>query len=137
MRNALFYQKLGKLLYAVAAADEKVTPQERIALNNEIRERLLHKERDTDGYGTNEAWLTDFSFETAEDLLLAPSESFQEFLDFAKLYKNELSEDEIEICLRLSDHMANAYHQINKKENKILSQLRNFLQSVNASKLIF
>lgn len=137
MRNALFYQELGKLLYAVAAADETITPQERNALNKGIRERLLHRERDTDRYGTSEAWLTDFSFETAEDTLLSPKEALQEFLDFAKLYKNELSDDEIEICLKLSDHMANAYHRTNQKENEFLMQLRNFLHTIHASKLIF
>jgi len=44
MGTALFYKELGKLLYAIAIADETVTEQEKAAVSQLIRERLLHKE---------------------------------------------------------------------------------------------
>ncbi len=137
MGNSLFYRELGKLLYAIAAADNTITDIERKTLGKEISERLLHKETATDKYGTNKAWDTQFSFETAEDAGISPDEAFDDFLSYTKAYKNEMSDDEVEICLKLADHIADSYHHINKKENNFLGQLRNFLMTMRASKLIF
>jgi hypothetical protein len=137
MGNSLFYRELGKLLYAIAAADNNITSAERKSLSNEITQRLLHKERSTDAYGTNKAWDTQFSFETTEDQGTTVDEAFDEFLDYIKTYKNQLKEDEVDICLKLADHIADSYHHINKKENKLLAQLRQALMQMRAAQLIF
>lgn len=137
MGNSLFYKELGKLLYAIAAADNNISDAERKSLGKEITERLLHKERSTDSYGTSKAWDTQFSFETTEDQGATADEAFHEFLGYIKSYKNELSEDEVDICLKLADHIADSYHHINKKENKLLAQLRQSLMQMRAAKLIF
>jgi len=137
MGNTMFYKELGKLLYAIAAADNTITDAERKSLGKEISERLLHKERATDQFGTNKAWDTQFSFETTEELVGSADEAFNEFLDYIKEYKNEMSEDEVDICLKLADHIADSFHHINKKENKLLSQLRHSLMQMRAAKLIF
>ncbi|MEY3541834.1 MAG: hypothetical protein RLZZ204_646, partial [Bacteroidota bacterium] len=106
MGNSLFYKELGKLLYAIAAADNTITTAERKSLGKEITERLLHKERSTDRYGTNRAWDTQFSFETSEDQGVTADAAFDEFLGYIKTYKNDLKEDEVDICLKLADHIA-------------------------------
>lgn len=137
MGNSLFYKELGKLLYAIAAADNNITDAERKSLGKEITERLLHKERSTDAFGTNTAWHTQFSFETTDEKGSSADEAFDEFLSYIKSYKNELSEDEVDICLKLADHIADSYHHINKKENKLLAQLRQSLMQMRAAKLIF
>ncbi len=137
MGNSLFYNELGKLLFAIAAADNTITVAERKSLGKEITERLLHKENATDPYGTSKAWDTQFSFETTEDQGTSADEAFDEFLSYIKAYKNELSEDEVDICLKLADHIADSYHHINKKENKLLAQLRQSLMQMRAAKLIF
>jgi len=137
MGTALFYKELGKLLYAIAIADETVTEQEKAAVSKLIRERLLHRERDEDRFGSNEAWITQFSFDTTEDSYTNAEEAFQEFLDFAKAYKNELTDQDLDVCISLSEHMADAYHHINEKEHAMLKELREFLKSINGPKLIF
>ena len=137
MGNSLFYKELGKLLYAIAAADNNISAAERKSLGKEITERLLHKERSTDRYGTSKAWDTQFSFETSEDQGVTADDAFDEFLGYIKTYKNDLKEDEVDICLKLADHIADSYHHINKKENKLLSQLRHSLMQMRASQLIF
>jgi hypothetical protein len=76
MGNSLFYKELGKLLYAIAAADNTITTAERKSLGKEITERLLHKERSTDRYGTSKAWDTQFSFETSEDQGVTADDAF-------------------------------------------------------------
>jgi len=137
MGNSIFYKELGKLLYAIAAADNTITEAERKSLGKEITERLLHKEIATDQFGTSKAWDTQFSFETTEEIGSSADEAFNEFLDYIKEYKNDMSEDEVDICLKLADHIADSFHHINKKENKFLSQLRHSLMQMRAAKLIF
>lgn len=136
MSTGLFYEELGKLIYAIALADEKITPVERETMGKLISERLLHKEKDTDRFGTNEAWITEFSFETAEESGMGSDEAIENFMDFAKVYKDEISDEEIDLCIKMADHMADAFHHINKKEHKLLVQLRSFLMEMQASRLI-
>lgn len=137
MGTALFYKELGKLLYAIAIADETVTDQEKAAVSKLIRERLLHKETDEDRFGSNEAWITQFSFDTAEDSYTTAEEAFQEFLDFAKAYKHDLTDQDLDVCISLSEHMADAYQHVNEKEHAMLKELREFLKTINGPKLIF
>ena len=137
MSTALFYKELGKLLYAMALADNSISKEEKEVITKQIAERLLHKEVDTDQFGSNEAWITQFSFDTTEEAGESADETFEEFLTFIKQYRNELTEQEIEICYRLSEHVANAYRHVNKKESKMLSSLRNYLMGLHTAQLIF
>lgn len=118
MSTKLFYSELGKLLYAIANADNIINQKEKEALTKLITERLLQKEKDTDRYGSNEAWFTQFSFDTSEDAIESTENAFKNFLDFVKEYKNELTEDELALCLKLSEHLADSYHHVNKKKIK-------------------
>jgi len=137
MSTKLFYAELGKLLYAIANADTNISQTEKETLTKLITERLLQKEKDTDRYGTNEAWFTQFSFDTSEEIIESTENAFENFLDFVKEYKNELTEDELALCLKLSEYLADSYRHVNKKENKILTELRTQLMNLHASHLIF
>lgn len=137
MSTKLFYAELGKLLYAIANADTIINQTEKETLTKLITERLLQKEKDTDRYGTNEAWFTQFAFDTSDENIESTENAFRNFLDFVKQYKNELTEDELTLCLKLSEHLADSYRHINKKENKILAELRSQLMNLHASHLIF
>lgn len=124
MSTPLFYEELGKLLYAIAMADERIDDGERESISRLITERLLHREKDTDRYGTNEAWITRFSFETAEDSGVGAAEAMDNFIDFTKAYQQELTEHEFDLCIKLANSVADTFHHINKKENSMLTQLR-------------
>jgi hypothetical protein len=137
MSTKLFYAELGKLLYAIANADANINQAEKESLTKLITERLIQKEKDIDRYGTNEAWFTQFSFDTSEETIESTENAFENFLDFVKEYKNELTEEELALCLKLSEHLADSYHHINKKENKILTELRTQLMNLHAAHLIF
>lgn len=137
MSTELFYTALGKLLYAVAIADDSISKKEKQTISNLISERLLQKERETDQYGTNNAWITQFSFETSEAMSLKEEEAFENFLEFTREYRNELNEYELSLCLKLAEHLSDAYYHVNNKENKLLIELRANLLSLQASQLIF
>lgn len=137
MSTELFYLALGKLLYAVAIADDSISKKEKQTISNLISERLLKKERETDRFGTNDEWITQFSFETSEAMSLKEEEAFENFLEFTHEYRNELNEDELSLCLKLAEHLSDAYYHVNNKENKLLIELRTNLMSLQASQLIF
>lgn len=137
MSTALFYKELGKLLYAMALADNTISNEEKEEVSKQIAERLLHKEMDADQFGSNEAWITQFSFDTTEDAGENAEEAFEEFLSFVKQYRNELTAQEIDICYKLSEHVANAYRHVNKKESNILRTLRTYLMGLHTAQLIF
>jgi uncharacterized protein YpuA (DUF1002 family) len=137
MSNHLFYSSLGKLLYAVAISDTTISDTEKKIITKLIRERLIQKETKTDALGTNEAWFTDFAFETAEEASLSEEDAFDEFVAYAESYKHILSDEEIQLCQTLSNELADSYRHINKKEHRILNELRTFLINLQASQLIF
>lgn len=137
MSTQLFYSSLGKLLYAVAVSDNTISETEKEAITKLIRERLIQKETKTDTVGTNEAWFTEFAFETAEEASISEEDAFDEFVTYAEAYKNKLSEEEIQLCQTLSNQLADSYRHINKKEHRILNELHTFLINLQASQLIF
>ena len=132
-----FYSELGKLLYAVANADGTISVQESAEISNQIRERLLHREMNTDRFGSNKAWVTQFAFDTAVDKNLNPRDVLHAFMDYAREQADTLTDQEIDTCLNMCDHIADAYRYRNKKENELIAQLRAFLMELHSSHLIF
>jgi hypothetical protein len=132
-----FYSELGKLLYAVANADGNISVQESAEISNQIRERLLHREMNTDRFGSNKAWVTQFAFDTAADKNLNPGDVLHAFMDYAREQADRLTDQEIDTCLNMCDHIAEAYRHRNKKENELITKLRAFLMELHSSHLIF
>jgi hypothetical protein len=56
MNHHLFYKELGRLLYAIAAADGRVSPAEVRRLHEVVGQVLVPAEPSTDKYGTDQAW---------------------------------------------------------------------------------
>jgi hypothetical protein len=132
-----FYSELGKLLYAVANADGNISVLESAEISKQIRERLLHQEMNTDRFGSSKAWVTQFAFDTAVDKNLNSREVLNAFMDYAREQADRLTDQEIDICLNMCDHIAEAYRHRNKKENDLIAQLRAFLMELHSSHLIF
>jgi hypothetical protein len=132
-----FYSELGKLLYAVANADGNISVLESAEISKQIRERLLHREMNTDRFGSSKAWVTQFAFDTAVDKNLNSREVLNAFMDYAREQADRLTDQEIDICLNMCDHIAEAYRHRNKKENDLIAQLRAFLMELHSSHLIF
>ena len=137
MKNKLFYTELGRLLYAVANADDDINRKEKETITKLIQERMLQHEMDQDQFGTNEAWQTQFAFDTAEDSTLDPKAVLDEFLVYSDAHKKELSDEELQLGISLAEHLADAYRHKNKKENSMLTTLRSHLWNIHRSQLIF
>lgn len=137
MKNKLFYTELGRLLYAVANADDDINRKEKETITKLIQERMLQHEMDQDQFGTNEAWQTQFAFDTAEDSTLDPKAVLDEFLAYSDAHKKELSDEELQLGISLAEHLADVYRHKNKKENSMLTTLRSHLWNIHRSQLIF
>jgi hypothetical protein len=91
----------------------------------------------TDRFGSSKAWVTQFAFDTAVDKNLNSREVLNAFMDYAREQADRLTDQEIDICLNMCDHIAEAYRHRNKKENDLIAQLRAFLMELHSSHLIF
>jgi hypothetical protein len=59
-------------------------------------------------------------------------------LSTEKVYdKHELTNQDLEACISLSEHMAEAYNHVNDKEHAMPKELRELLKKINRPKLIF
>jgi hypothetical protein len=132
MDMKMFYAELGNLLYAIADVDGIITPQEKKELHDLIASRLTQREVQTDEYGTNDAWYTEFGFDVAEEKGTSSEEAFASFAAFLETYKLNINRQTREICLALANKLAETYHYTNQKEKALIQKLKELLFSVEA-----
>ncbi|HXH19315.1 MAG TPA: hypothetical protein VNJ07_09560, partial [Chitinophagales bacterium] len=71
-----FYQKLGHLCYAIAAADEKLTPAETSQLKRLVTEEWLEVEDSLDEYGEDAAFQAEIVFDWLSDSYVSSEDAF-------------------------------------------------------------
>jgi hypothetical protein len=98
MEAQLFYKELGRLLYAIAAADGTVQDKELATLKRIVKEELAPLEASTDHFGTDQAYITEFGERRK-----------------ALIYK-------------AADSVATAFHGVGKKEMPLLIELHRHLE---------
>jgi hypothetical protein len=123
MRYNQFYSELGKLLYAVADIDGKVTAKEKAMLKEVVHKELVPAEGHTDSFGTDAAYYTEFEFEIMEESKADPEAAFESFLNFLDNNKHEVSADMLRTARRSARKIAHTFSNINKKERDMLSRL--------------
>jgi uncharacterized tellurite resistance protein B-like protein len=127
MEAQLFYKELGRLLYAIAAADGKVTAQEIGTLKRIVSEELVPQEASTDHFGTDQAYITEFEFDVLADRDASSEGAFDSFIAYMARHKNDLAPERRELIYRAADAVADAFHGVNKAELPLLIELRNHL----------
>lgn len=126
IRNA-FYQNLGKLFYAIAMADKKVTPYEIKKLKEDVRKYWVPVDKIDDEFGTDAAFQIEIVFDW---LLLEEKESahyYQEFLDFYKEHPVFFTLDIKKLIWQTADDIASSFSGKNKSELIILAKLKQLL----------
>lgn len=127
MEAQLFYKELGRLLYAIAAADGKVTDNEVRALKRIVSEQLVPQEASTDHFGTDQAYITEFEFEVLADRSASSEEAFDSFIAYMSRHKNDLEKERKQLIYRSADAVANAFHGVGKAELPLLIELHKHL----------
>lgn len=127
MEAQLFYKELGRLLYAIAAADGKVSDKEVATLKRIVSEELVPMEATTDHFGTDQAYITEFEFEVLADRGASVEGAFDSFIAYMARHKNELDPERKDLIYRAADAVANAFHGVNKAELPLLIELHKHL----------
>ncbi|HNQ13007.1 MAG TPA: hypothetical protein PKH65_08160 [Bacteroidia bacterium] len=130
MKYENFYGEVGKLLYAVADIDGKISKQEKNTLIDLVMNKMVPAESHTDEFGTDSAYYTLFAFDTAEENILSAEDAFQSFIQYVEEHKTAFDQNMLDSCLMLSEKMASAYKGTNKKESELLHRLKEHLDAI-------
>jgi uncharacterized tellurite resistance protein B-like protein len=124
MNHQLFYKELGRLLYAIAAADGRVSPAEVRRLHEVVAQVLVPAEPATDKYGTDQAWITEFEFDVLAEQGADPQGEFDSFIAYLSQHRREVSDDLRGTVLLAAEAVAGAFQGISRKEQHYLEALR-------------
>lgn len=86
----------------------------------------------TDEFGTNDAWYTEFGFDVAEEKGMSSKEAFASFAAFLDMHKQNIDRQTRDTCLALANKLAETYHHTNHKEKALLQKIKEVLFSVEA-----
>lgn len=128
MMSKKFYVELGKLFYAIAAADGKIRPQEVQELKKIIRDDLVPMEDGHDRFGTDHAFLAEFEFEVLADKGIRPEAAYKSFLAYIKENNKHIDAQMRAKAVSIAEKIATSYRGINEPEKKLLEDLRKHLQ---------
>lgn len=123
-----YYKELGKLLYAVAKADGKINPHEVEELKRIIKSELVPAEKETDKFGTDAAFYTEFEFETYEDLDIDADLAYDSYISFVKEHNNYVTLEMREKAYFLATNVSDAFKGKNKAEKNLINRLKKDLQ---------
>lgn len=127
MEATLYYKELGRLLYAIAAADGKVTSREVDTLKWVVKDLLVPVEPGSDHHGTDQAFITEFEFDTLLEHDVAADDAFSSFVEYMSAHRHNLPADKRELIYTCADSVANAMHGVNAKELPLLIELHRLL----------
>lgn len=127
MEAQLFYKEFGRLLYAIAAADGRVSDKEVASLKRIVSEELVPLESSTDHFGSDQAYITEFEFDVLADRSASSEGAFDSFIAYMAGHKKDLEPWRRELIYRAADTVAGAFHGVNKSELPLLIALRRHL----------
>ncbi|MEP3836741.1 MAG: hypothetical protein ABJM36_03800 [Algibacter sp.] len=123
MTNA-FYQNLGKLFYAIAAADGNVRPVEFDKLRTLVKKQWLEVDNLEDAFGTDAAYQIEIVFDWLnEDEELNATACFKDFINYKKSQNHLFTQDIRHLIIKTASAIAYAFSGINKSELALLAKL--------------
>lgn len=118
---------MGKVLYAIAAADGKIHPAEVARLRTLVREEVAPVESSQDQFGTDNAYYVEFEFETLADRNFPAADAYHSFKTYVKEYEGKIDPVMKQTCLSAARKVAGAVHGVNRAESAYLSDLESLL----------
>ena len=123
-----YYKELGKLLYAVAKADGTINPNEATELKRIIKSELVPAEKETDKFGTDAAFYTEFEFEAYEEMDIDAELAYDSFISFVKEHNNYVTLEMREKAYFLATNVSDVFKGKNKAEKNMLDRLKKDLK---------
>ena len=116
-KDVTFYHNLGKLFYAIAAADKVVRDEEFSRLQYCVLNYLQ------DAFGTDAAYLIEIVFEGVEAFNEDPQKMFSDFLDYKNEHPHFFTIEIKNIILQTGWELARSFSGVNKSELIMLGKL--------------
>ncbi len=125
----LFYQKMGELFYAIAAADKVVRKEEYNALKNIVAEQWKNLDDYEDPFHTDAAYQIEVVFDWFDYEQLDASDCFESFADYKKENHNLFTKDRKELIWKTANAIASSFAGKNKSEVIMLAKLKMLLDN--------
>jgi hypothetical protein len=122
-----FYQNLGKLFFAIAAADQKVTPEEVSVVKNHVTAHWLDLEDSMDYFGSDAAHQIEIVFDYLVDEMPDAETCYRDFADFRKKHDSVFKPEVKDLVWKTSEAIASSFNGKNKSELVMLSRLAQLL----------
>jgi uncharacterized tellurite resistance protein B-like protein len=123
MEAQLFYKELGRLLYAVANVDGRISSKEAGTVKRMVKERLVPVEAGMDHHGTDQAYIAEFEFDVLVDRGATSAEAYESFTTYMARHKDDLSVERRELIYRCAHEVARSFHGIGAQEFPLLVDL--------------
>lgn len=124
----LFYQKMGELFYAVAAADKVVREAEYTALKNIVTEKWKDLDEYEDPFQTDAAHQIEIVFDWFDYEELDANDCFDSFADYKKENPSLFTSERKKLIWETANVIAAAFAGKNKSELIMLAKLKNILK---------
>ena len=119
-----FYQSLGKLFYAVAAADRKVRDEEFNKLKELITKHWLDADIIEDAYNTDAAYQIEFIFDWLNDEEnLDAKTCYNAFVNYKNEQPHLFTDNLKKLIIKTAHAIAASFSGLNKSELIILAKL--------------
>lgn len=89
---------------------------------------MVPAEKETDAFGTDTAFYTEFEFETYEEMDIDADLAYDSFISFVKEHDNYVTLEMREKAYFIATNVANAFKGKNKAEKKLIERLRKDLK---------
>ncbi|MGV3686215.1 MAG: hypothetical protein ACO1NS_11350 [Daejeonella sp.] len=118
-----FYQLLGKVFYAVAAADQRVRSEELEVLRTIIRSEWLDVDQARDEFGTDSAFQIEVVFDWLDDQKMNASSILSSLQAFKSDHPSFFTKQVNDLILKTAKAISSSFHGNNKSELVVLSNL--------------
>ncbi len=129
----LFYQNLGQLFYAIAAADKVVRKAEYDALRRIVLEHWKDFENGKDDYEEPIAYQMEIVFEWFDYESMDGQECFDSFCEYAKEHPRAFSKEKRILIVKTAEAIANSFAGKNKSELIMLTKLKMLFKDLNSN----
>jgi hypothetical protein len=129
MNTKDFYVQLGKVVYAVAMADGEIQAEEKEVVIKMVKEELASIEDKTDGFGTDLAYYTLFSFEREEERENDPADAVASFFSYIERHHLHINDRTKEASIKLLRRVASSYGRTTTKEKQLLDNFERRLKA--------
>lgn len=123
-----FYQNLGRLFYAMAAADKVVRKEEVDTLQEVVRKEWLDPDDGVDAFGTDAAFQIEIIFDWMDAHKPDAGASFQTFSEYYKNHQEFFTDEMEHKILKTAREIGASFRDLNKSELVLMAQLESLFK---------